>query len=197
MPEPEPSPGSSGLAERTVKRTWWVGVALSSRAYTDARCPSAADWMVESTDSQDDDGNDDDDDDDDDNDNALLLLGPPPLSGCVLSMVRSGRKVEMASVLPPSPAADATLDAAARMERTARTAARHGRRTLLLSLQQGLRALCQDLPHRLGRRRPAAFLARSSTLSSLLFEDIVELFRRERENRVHERSAPGKGKQSR
>jgi hypothetical protein len=144
-PEPEPSPGSSGSAETTVRRTW-VGVASSSRAYTDARCPSAADWMVESTDSQDDDGDDDDDDDD-----ALSSSGPPPPSGCVLSMVRSRRKVEMASVSPPSPAADATLDAAARTERTARTAARRGRRTLLLSSQQGLRALCQDLPHRLGR----------------------------------------------
>jgi hypothetical protein len=110
-----------------VRRTW-VGVASSSRAYTDARCPSAADWMVESTDSQDDDGNDDNDDDDNNN-NALSLLGPPPPSSCILSMVRLRRKVEMASILPPSPAADAMLDAAARTERTARTAGRHGRRT--------------------------------------------------------------------
>jgi hypothetical protein len=29
--------------------------------------------------------------------------------------------------------------------------------TLLLSSQQGLRALCQDLPHRLGRRRPLSW----------------------------------------
>jgi hypothetical protein len=95
-----------------------VGVVSSSRAYTDARCPSAADWMVESTDSQDngDDDDDDDDDDNDDDDDALLLLGPPPPSGCVLSMVRSRRKVEMASVLPPSPAADAMLDAVARTD---------------------------------------------------------------------------------
>jgi hypothetical protein len=104
--------------------------------------------MVESTDSQDDYGNNDDD-----NDNALLSSGLPPPSSCVLSMVRLRWKVEMASVSPPSPAADATLDAAARTERIARTAARRGRRTLLLSSQQGLRALCQDLPHRLGRRR--------------------------------------------
>jgi hypothetical protein len=108
--------------------------------------------MVESTHSQDDDGDDDDDDDD-----ALSSSGPPPPSGCVLPMVRSRLKVEMASVSPPSPAADATLDAAARTERTARTAARRGRRTLLLSSQQGLRALCQDLPHRLGRRRPPSW----------------------------------------
>jgi hypothetical protein len=37
------------------------------------------------------------------------------------------------------------------------------------------------------QKKTAAFLARSSTLYSLLFEDIVELFRRERENRVRER----------
>ena len=37
------------------------------------------------------------------------------------------------------------------------------------------------------RKKTAAFLAQSSTLYSLLFEDIVELFRRERENRVRER----------
>jgi hypothetical protein len=36
------------------------------------------------------------------------------------------------------------------------------------------------------RKKTAAFLARSSTLYSLLFEDIVELIRRERENRVRE-----------
>jgi hypothetical protein len=74
-PEPEPEPGSSGSAKTTVRRTW-VGVASSSRAYTDARCPSAADWMVDSTDSQDDDGDDGDDDDDDDD--ALSSSGPPP-----------------------------------------------------------------------------------------------------------------------
>jgi hypothetical protein len=165
----------------TVRRTW-VGVASSSRAYTNGRCLSAANWMVESTKSQDNDGNNKDDDD---NDSALLLSGPPPPSSCILSVVRSRRKVEMASVSPPSPAADATLDAAARTERTGRMAARRGSRTLLLSSQQGLRALCQDLLHRLGRRRP--FLARSSTLYSLLFKDIVELFCRERENRVRER----------
>jgi hypothetical protein len=150
-PEPEPLPGSLGLVETMVRRTW-VGVASSLRAYTKARCPSAADWMVESTDSQDDDG-----DDDNDNDNTLLLSGLPPPSGCVLSMVRLRRKGEMASLLPPSPAADATLDVAARTERTVRAAARRGRRTILLSLQQGLRALCQDLPHRLGRRRPPSW----------------------------------------
>ncbi len=37
------------------------------------------------------------------------------------------------------------------------------------------------------RKKMVAFLARSSTLFSLLFKDIVELFRRERENRVRER----------
>jgi hypothetical protein len=110
-PEPEPLPGSSGSAETTVRRTW-VGVALSLRAYTDARCPSVADWMVESTDSQDDDSDDDDDNDDND---ALSSSGLPPRPfGCVLSMVRLRQKVEMVSVLPPSPAADATLDAVAR-----------------------------------------------------------------------------------
>ncbi len=56
----------------TVRRTW-VGVASSSRAYTDARCPSAADWMVEWTDSQDNKGNNNDN-----NNDALLLSGPPP-----------------------------------------------------------------------------------------------------------------------
>ena len=37
------------------------------------------------------------------------------------------------------------------------------------------------------RKKTAAFLTQSSTLYSLLFKDIVELFRRERENRVRER----------
>jgi hypothetical protein len=35
-------------------------------------------------------------------------------------------------------------------------------------------------------KKTAAFLARSSTLYSLLFKDIVELFRQERESRVRE-----------
>jgi hypothetical protein len=150
--EPEPLPGLLGLAETTVRRTW-VGMASSWRAYmyTNARCPLAANWMVELNNSQDNDGNDNDGNDNNDN-NALSLSGLPPPSGCVLSMVRSRWKVEMASVLPPSPVADAMLDAAARTERTTRMAARPERRTLWLSLQQGLRALCQDLPHRLGRR---------------------------------------------
>jgi hypothetical protein len=167
-PEPEPSPGLSGSAEMTVRRTW-VGVASSSRAYTNARCPPAADWMVESTNSQDDDGNDND------NNNLLSLSGPPPPSGCILSMVRSRLKVEMASVSPPSLAAHVTLDVAARTERTARTAARHGRRTLLLSLQQGLRALCQDLPHRLGRRRPPSWRGHQPCTPSFL-KTLLNLF---------------------
>ena len=37
------------------------------------------------------------------------------------------------------------------------------------------------------QKKMANFLARSSTLYSLLFKDIVELFHRERENRVRER----------
>jgi hypothetical protein len=161
-PEPEPLPGSLGSVEMTVRRTW-VGMALSLRAYTNARCPLAADWMVESTNSQDNDGNDNDN-----KDNALSSSGPPPPSGCVLSMVRSRWKVEMASVLLPSPVANATLDVAARTERTARMAARHGRRTLLLSSQQGLRALCQNFPHRLGRRRPPSWHSHQLCTPSIL-----------------------------
>ena len=40
--------------------------------------------------------------------------------------------------------------------------------TLLLSLQQGLRALCQDLPHRLGRRWPPSWRGHQPCTPSFL-----------------------------